>query len=73
MSSSSKTVAPARQLDLPWVRQQFPSLHRAVNGQPTAFFDAPGGTQVPQRVIDAIANYLSTPGVHSSPASAPIG
>jgi cysteine desulfurase family protein (TIGR01976 family) len=60
MSSSSKTVAPARQLDLPWVRQQFPSLHRAVNGQPTAFFDAPGGTQVPQRVIDAIANYLST-------------
>ncbi len=30
------------------------------NGQPAVFFDAPGGTQVPQRVIDAIANYLST-------------
>jgi cysteine desulfurase family protein (TIGR01976 family) len=47
-------------MDLPWVRQQFPSLNQTVNGQPTAFFDAPGGTQVPQRVIDAIANYLST-------------
>ena len=37
-----------------------PSLHQTVNGQPAVFFDAPGGTQVPQRVIDAIANYLST-------------
>ena len=38
------------------------SLHciRQVNGQPAVFFDAPGGTQVPQRVIDAIADYLST-------------
>jgi cysteine desulfurase family protein (TIGR01976 family) len=42
-----------------WVRQQFPSLHQQVNGQPAVFLDAPGGTQVPQRVIDAIANYLS--------------
>jgi cysteine desulfurase family protein (TIGR01976 family) len=68
MSSSSKTVAPAHQLDLPWVRQQFPSLNQAVNGQPAAFFDAPGGTQVPQRVIDAIANYLSTSNANSGGA-----
>jgi selenocysteine lyase/cysteine desulfurase len=29
-----------------------------VNGQPAVFLDGPGGTQVPQRVIDAISDYL---------------
>jgi cysteine desulfurase family protein (TIGR01976 family) len=48
----------AKSLDLEWVRAQFPSLSRQVNGQAAAFLDAPGGTQVPQRVIDAISNYL---------------
>ena len=60
MSSSARTAVPARKLDVEWVRQQFPSLHQVVNEQPAVFFDAPGGTQVPQRVIDAIAGYLST-------------
>src|SRR5229473_3160021 len=45
-------------LDLSWVRAQFPSLAQTVNGHPAAFLDGPGGTQVPQRVIDAISNYL---------------
>lgn len=45
-------------LDISWVRAQFPSLTQTVNGRPAAFLDGPGGTQVPQRVIDAIANYL---------------
>jgi cysteine desulfurase family protein (TIGR01976 family) len=45
-------------LDLNWVRSQFPSLSRVVNGHPAAFLDGPGGTQVPQRVIDAISDYL---------------
>jgi len=45
-------------LDLTWVRGQFPSLSQTVNGQPAVFLDGPGGTQVPQRVIDAISNYL---------------
>src|SRR5579863_7576643 len=49
-------TAPA--LDLSYVRSQFPSLAQTVNGQPAVFFDGPGGTQVPQRVIDAISNYL---------------
>jgi len=40
------------------VRSQFPSLAQTVDGQPAVFFDGPGGTQVPQRVIDAIAEYL---------------
>ncbi len=47
-------------LDLAWVRAQFPSLSREVNGHAAAFLDGPGGTQVPQRVIDAISDYLST-------------
>jgi len=29
-----------------------------VNGHPVAYLDGPGGTQVPQRVIDAITDYL---------------
>ena len=45
-------------LDLTHIRAQFPSLSQTVNGHPAVFLDGPGGTQVPQRVIDAIANYL---------------
>ena len=45
-------------LDLTYIRAQFPSLAQTVNGHPAAFLDGPGGTQVPQRVIDAISNYL---------------
>ena len=54
---SPETAAPAT-LDLTWVRSQFPSLAQTVNGHPAVFFDGPGGTQVPQRVIDAISDYL---------------
>jgi cysteine desulfurase family protein (TIGR01976 family) len=46
-------------LDLAWVRSQFPSLSQTVNGHPAVFFDGPGGTQVPQQVIDAISDYLA--------------
>jgi cysteine desulfurase family protein (TIGR01976 family) len=46
-------------LNQDWVRSQFPSLAQTVNGQPVVFFDGPGGTQVPQRVIDAISGYLN--------------
>jgi cysteine desulfurase family protein (TIGR01976 family) len=45
-------------LDLEWLRVQFPSLCQTVNGHPATFLDGPGGTQVPQRVIDAISDYL---------------
>jgi cysteine desulfurase family protein (TIGR01976 family) len=45
-------------LDLTYIRAQFPSLAQTVNGHPAAFLDGPGGTQVPQRVIDAISGYL---------------
>jgi cysteine desulfurase family protein (TIGR01976 family) len=54
----TETSALATALDLNWIRSQFPSLTQTVNGHPAAFLDGPGGTQVPQRVIDAISNYL---------------
>jgi cysteine desulfurase family protein (TIGR01976 family) len=41
------------------LRQQFPALSLKVNGQPAVYFDGPGGTQVPQRVIDAVTRYYS--------------
>jgi cysteine desulfurase family protein (TIGR01976 family) len=46
-------------LDVAWVRSQFPALAQTVNGHPAVFLDGPGGTQVPQRVIDAISDYLT--------------
>jgi cysteine desulfurase family protein (TIGR01976 family) len=39
-------------------RSHFPALARAHNGLPVAYFDGPGGTQVPRQVVDAMANYL---------------
>jgi cysteine desulfurase family protein (TIGR01976 family) len=45
-------------LDLSWIRSQFPSFAEQVNGHPAAYLDGPGGTQVPQSVIDAIRDYL---------------
>jgi len=53
----TETQAPTK-LDLTWVRAQFPALAQTVNGHPAVFLDGPGGTQVPQRVIDAISGYL---------------
>src|SRR5258708_37764412 len=44
-------------VDAGWVRSTFPSREQTVNGHPAAFLDGPGGTQVPQRVIDAISDY----------------
>jgi cysteine desulfurase family protein (TIGR01976 family) len=57
-------------LDLTRIRAQFPSLAQTVNGHPAVFFDGPGGTQVPQRVIDAISNYLSRDNANSGGAYA---
>ena len=40
-------------LDVTAVRSRFTALQRRL-----AFFDGPGGTQCPDEVIDAIADYL---------------
>ena len=40
------------------IRSQFPALERIHNGHAVAYFDGPGGTQVPRRVGDAMLDYL---------------
>jgi cysteine desulfurase family protein (TIGR01976 family) len=50
------TTRPARTTDE--VRAQFPALERRHNGTPVAYFDGPGGTQVPRSVADAMTDYL---------------
>ena len=40
------------------IRAQFPALQRYEGSYPVAYFDGPGGTQVPRRVVDAMSDYL---------------
>lgn len=40
------------------IRSRFPALQRQHLGHPVAYFDGPGGTQVPQSVVDAMGDYL---------------
>src|SRR5690348_717765 len=44
--------------DVETIRGHFPALERVHNGAPVAYFDGPGGTQVPRQVVDAMADYL---------------
>ncbi|HEV7365191.1 MAG TPA: cysteine desulfurase-like protein [Gemmatimonadales bacterium] len=40
------------------IRASFPALERQHLGQPVAYFDGPGGTQVPRPVVEAMKDYL---------------
>lgn len=40
------------------IRRQFPALERRHAGRSVAYFDGPGGTQVPVQVADAVRDYL---------------
>jgi cysteine desulfurase family protein (TIGR01976 family) len=40
------------------IRRHFPALGRIHNGNPVAYFDAPGGTQAPREVAEAMNEYL---------------
>jgi cysteine desulfurase family protein (TIGR01976 family) len=40
------------------IRSHFPALERLHRGQPVAYFDGPGGTQVPRAVVQAMTDYL---------------
>lgn len=46
-------------IDFPRQRDQFPGLNVRRDGVTPIFFDGPAGTQVPQRVIDAMVHYLT--------------
>lgn len=45
-------------VDLSHVRSRFPALAREQDGRPVVFVDAPGGSHVPEAVIEAIGGYL---------------
>jgi cysteine desulfurase family protein (TIGR01976 family) len=47
-------------MDVHSLRRQFPALNRTIHGTTPIFLDGPGGTQVPQSVINAMVAYLST-------------
>jgi len=40
------------------IRRHFPALERRHHDAPVAYFDGPGGTQVPSAVVDAMLDYL---------------
>jgi len=40
------------------IRSHFPALERVYHDLPVAYFDGPGGTQVPRAVADAMTRYL---------------
>src|SRR5215213_8383473 len=40
------------------IRSQFPALKRIHNGLPAVYFDGPGGTQVPESVVERMNDYL---------------
>lgn len=44
--------------DLQTLRGHFPALARREGGRPVAYFDGPGGTQVPRGVVEAMSDYL---------------
>lgn len=44
------------------LRRQFPALEQEDHQRPAVYLDGPGGTQVPQRVIDAMVGYLQAGG-----------
>ncbi len=46
--------------DVQALRNQYAPLRTARNGRIPVFLDGPGGTQVPDRVIDAMSHYLRT-------------
>src|SRR5207247_6026524 len=54
------TVAPspATMMSTEEIRRCFPALARTHNGYSVAYFDGPGGTQVPRAVVEAMNDYL---------------
>jgi len=49
-------------IDVGSIREHFPALSREMSGQPAAYLDGPGGTQVPRSVIDAMSGFMERGG-----------
>lgn len=55
---TTTSVKAVRVASVEEIRAQFPALARTHGGVPVAYFDGPGGTQVPTPVVDAVSDYL---------------
>ena len=51
-------LSPATVMSTEEIRRCFPALARIHNSYPVAYFDGPGGTQVPRTVVEAMNDYL---------------
>lgn len=56
--STTSTQAPTEISSVAEIRTHFPALERVHNGYPVAYFDGPGGTQVPRFVVERMSDYL---------------
>src|SRR5438034_4736995 len=54
----TKASSPAVMTSIEEIRRCFPALARTHNGDRVAYFDGPGGTQVPRAVVEAMNDYL---------------
>ena len=57
MTAPAALMDPA--FDISWVRAQFPALTSGPRAGSEVYFDGPGGTQVPDQVIQAVSAYLA--------------
>jgi cysteine desulfurase family protein (TIGR01976 family) len=57
-ATTTAPTAGSALADIETIRRHFPALERVHAGHPVAYFDGPGGTQVPRGVVDAMADYL---------------
>ena len=55
--SAASIASDMTTFDIDAIRARFPALSLTHEGRPMAFFDGPGGTQVPDSVIDAVSRY----------------
>jgi len=56
--NNTSVLSPAAATSTAEIRKDFPALERTHNGYPVAYFDGPGGTQVPRAVVEAMNDYL---------------
>src|SRR5437762_3211694 len=56
--NNTSVLSPAAATSTAEIRKDFPALERTHNGDPVAYFDGPGGTQVPRAVVEAMNDYL---------------
>src|SRR5262245_14046412 len=73
---TNRATTPTTPPSLESIRSRFPALERRHAGRPVAYFDGPGGTQVPREVVEAITDSLLHPNANTHwqyPTSAETG